>query len=131
MLASFWSGLGSIVMVVVSLLLIALILLQKNRGSGLSGAFGGVGGNTAFGTKTGDFLTWVTVGLAVTFLLLAILLNFAFEPTSIADTAGAGAPVGTANTPAAGAGDTGSAAPQTTGQRPAPASGSPSPPNGG
>lgn len=56
----------------VSLLLIGLVLLQKNRGSGLSGAFGGVGGHSAFGTKTGDFLTWVTVGLAAVFLLLNV-----------------------------------------------------------
>lgn len=97
LLASFWSGLGSAAMVMVALLLIGLILLQKNRGAGLSGAFGGVGGHTAFGTKTGDFLTWVTVGLAALFLLLAIVLNFAFEPTSLA---GANPPVQSASVPA-------------------------------
>ena len=92
-LASILAKVGSVAMVLVSLLLIGLILLQKNRGAGLSGAFGGVGGHTAFGTKTGDFLTWVTVSLAVLFLLLAVLLNFAFEPTSIAGTTAAPAPV--------------------------------------
>jgi preprotein translocase subunit SecG len=74
----------SIGLVIVSLLLIGLILLQKNRGSGLSGAFGGVGGHTAFGTKTGDFLTWVTVGLTAVFLLLSIVGNYVFEPTKFA-----------------------------------------------
>jgi len=64
----------------VSLLLIGLILLQKNRGAGLSGAFGGVGGHSAFGTKTGDFLTWVTVGLVAVFLLLNIAANYVFVP---------------------------------------------------
>lgn len=73
--------------VMVAVLLIGLILLQKNRGSGLSGAFGGVGGHSAFGTKTGDFLTWVTVGLVVVFLSLAIAGNFLFEPKSLADEA--------------------------------------------
>lgn len=67
----------------VSLLLIGLILLQKNRGSGLSGAFGGVGGHSAFGTKTGDFLTWVTVGLVAVFLLLNIAGTFVFVPEKI------------------------------------------------
>jgi len=62
-----------------AVLLIGLVLLQKNRGSGLSGAFGGVGGHTAFGTKTGDFLTWVTVGLTAVFLLLSIVGNYVFE----------------------------------------------------
>ena len=61
MLAAFLTTLGSIAMIVIALMLIGLILLQKNRGAGLSGAFGGVGGYSAFGTKTGDFLTWVTV----------------------------------------------------------------------
>ncbi len=65
----------------ISLLLIGIILLQKNKGAGLSGAFGGVGGHSAFGTKTGDFLTWFTVGLATLFLLLCIAGNFALEPT--------------------------------------------------
>ncbi len=64
----------------VSLLLIGLILLQKNRGAGLSGAFGGVGGHSAFGTKTGDFLTWITVGLVSVFLLLNIVANYVFVP---------------------------------------------------
>jgi len=84
MLASFWTLALSFVFILVSLLLIGLILLQKNRGSGLSGAFGGVGGHSAFGTKTGDFLTWLTVGLTGVFMLLAIIGNFAFEPADAA-----------------------------------------------
>ena len=76
----FWGGLTSIALITVSLLLIGLVLLQRNRGAGLSGAFGGVGGHSAFGTKTGDFLTWVTVGMVVVFLLLNISGTFTFEP---------------------------------------------------
>lgn len=70
----------AVAFILVALLLIGLVLLQKNRGSGLSGAFGGVGGHSAFGTKTGDFLTWVTVGLAALFLGLGIAGNFVFDP---------------------------------------------------
>ncbi|MFH1418973.1 MAG: preprotein translocase subunit SecG [Planctomycetota bacterium] len=79
-LATFWTSVLSIALIAVSVLLIGLVLLQKNRGSGLSGAFGGVGGHSAFGTKTGDMLTWVTVGLASLFLLLNVAANFVFEP---------------------------------------------------
>jgi preprotein translocase subunit SecG len=79
-LASFATTVLSIVIVTVCILLTGLILLQKNRGSGLSGAFGGVGGHSAFGTKTGDMLTWVTVGLAAVFLLLAVVANYVFVP---------------------------------------------------
>ncbi len=77
------SVLLSVSIIGVSLLLIGLVLLQKNRGAGLSGAFGGVGGHSAFGTKTGDFLTWITVALVAVFLLLTVVANFAFEPEGL------------------------------------------------
>jgi preprotein translocase subunit SecG len=93
---SFIGGVVSVLLIGVSLLLIGLVLLQKNRGAGLSGAFGGVGGHSAFGTKTGDFLTWVTVGLVAVFLLLNIAGNYAFEPESI----GAAAPTLAPSAPA-------------------------------
>lgn len=55
--------------------LILLILIQKGRGGGLASAFGGMGGNTAFGSKTGDVLTWATSIVFGIFLCLAIFLN--------------------------------------------------------
>ncbi len=126
-----WSALtviGVIVLVAVELLLIGLVLLQKNRGSGLSGAFGGAGGHTAFGTKTGDFLTWVTVALVTVFLVLAILLNFAFEPTTMADTSGVTA---ADTTDTSGADATGDVEGAGATDAPAPASDSPATPGGG
>ncbi|HMB96633.1 MAG TPA: preprotein translocase subunit SecG [Tepidisphaeraceae bacterium] len=60
---------------VVCALLILLILIQKGRGGGLSSAFGGAGGNTAFGSKTGDVLTWATSILFGVFIFLAVVLN--------------------------------------------------------
>ena len=45
-----------LVLVFISLILIAVILLQRGRGGGLAGAFGGMGGQSAFGTKAGDIL---------------------------------------------------------------------------
>src|SRR3954464_8945050 len=61
--------------VIVCLFLILLILIQKGRGGGLASAFGGAGGNTAFGSKTGDVLTWATSVVFGVFLVLAITLN--------------------------------------------------------
>src|SRR5690242_4600029 len=55
--------------------MILLILIQKGRGGGLASAFGGSGGNTAFGSKTGDVLTWATSIVFGVFLLLAVALN--------------------------------------------------------
>ena len=59
----------------VCLFMILLILIQKGRGGGLASAFGGAGGNTAFGSKTGDVLTWATSVVFGVFLLLAVALN--------------------------------------------------------
>ncbi len=97
---SLWGTFVAIAVITTSLLLIGLVLLQKNRGSGLSGAFGGVGGHSAFGTKTGDVLTWITVTLAGLFLVLNIFGNFAFRQTEVDASNGASAAETTSQTPA-------------------------------
>lgn len=56
-----------------SLFLIALVLIQRGRGGGLAGAFGGMGGQSAFGTKAGDVFTRITVVAASCWILLCIL----------------------------------------------------------
>ena len=63
------------VFIIVCLFMILLVLIQKGRGGGLASAFGGSGGNTAFGSKTGDVLTWATSVVFGIFLVLAITLN--------------------------------------------------------
>ena len=64
----------------VCLFMTLLILIQKGRGGGLASAFGGAGGNTAFGSKTGDVLTWATSVVFGVFLMLAIVLNLVIVP---------------------------------------------------
>jgi preprotein translocase subunit SecG len=64
---------------VLAVFLMIVILLQRGKGVGLSGAFGGAGGATAFGAKTGDLLTWVTIVTAVVLLTFAVILNFVFR----------------------------------------------------
>jgi preprotein translocase subunit SecG len=53
------------------LMLIFIILLQRGRGGGLAGALGGMGGQSAFGTKAGDVFTKITVVLAIIWVVLA------------------------------------------------------------
>ena len=65
---------------VVCILLIIVVLLQKGRGGGLGAALGGGAGQSAFGTRTGDVFTWVTIVLTSLFLLLAIFTTFAYRP---------------------------------------------------
>lgn len=52
--------------------MILLILIQRGKGGGLAGAFGGMGGQSAFGTKAGDMFTKITVIVAVLWFLLCI-----------------------------------------------------------
>ncbi|MFH5803847.1 preprotein translocase subunit SecG [Alienimonas sp. DA493] len=54
-----------------SVVLILIILLQRGRGGGLAGAFGGAGGQSALGTRAGDVFTKITIGLAVAWIVLA------------------------------------------------------------
>ncbi len=59
-----------IVLTLLSLFMILLILIQRGKGGGLAGAFGGMGGQSAFGTKAGDTFTRITVVTAVLWFLL-------------------------------------------------------------
>ena len=53
--------------------LILLVLIQRCKGGGLAGAFGGMGGQSAFGTKAGDTFTRITIGVAAFWILLCVL----------------------------------------------------------
>jgi preprotein translocase subunit SecG len=98
------------VFLLVSVVLILTVLIQRPMGGGLSGAFGsGAGsGQTAFGAKTGDVLTIVTIVVFSIWLLGAIGLNFATRPPeaptepqiSSTDQPAEDVPAGTPETPA-------------------------------
>jgi preprotein translocase subunit SecG len=60
-------------LVFMALFLIALVLIQRGRGGGLAGAFGGAGGQSAFGTKAGDLFTRITVVAAAIWIVLCIV----------------------------------------------------------
>lgn len=75
--------------VICSLFLICIVLIQRGRGGGLAGAFGGLGGSSAFGTKAGDVFTKVTVVTALIWFILAMALVILSNrgPTSAFDDA--------------------------------------------
>ena len=73
-LGSFLRGVAGFLMCITSLFLILLVMLQRGRGGGLSGAFGGAGGQSAFGTKTGDVFTKITIVTAGIWIALCIAL---------------------------------------------------------
>jgi preprotein translocase subunit SecG len=71
-----WSWVPSLLNILVFLLgifLILLVLIQRGKGGGLAGAFGGVGGSSAFGSRAGDLFTRITITVAGIWILLTMI----------------------------------------------------------
>ena len=63
--------------VFVCLFLILLVLIQNDKGGGLAGAFGGMGGGAAFtGSSAVTILTRITQGAAVVAFVVLLVLNY-------------------------------------------------------
>ena len=78
LLAEFWrdvvpAGLNILIIIAWSFLIL-LVLIQRGKGGGLAGAFGGVGGSSAFGSRAGDAFTRFTIIVAAIWILLIMLL---------------------------------------------------------
>ena len=67
----------NLVFLVAAIGMIASVLMQSGKSAGMSGAFGGGGGQSSFGKKKGvdDFLSKLTIVFAVLFMVLAIVLT--------------------------------------------------------
>jgi len=87
----------SVVILLLGIFLIFLILIQRGKGGGLSGAFGGVGGSSAFGTRAGDVFTRITIVTAAIWFILVMVQVVVWQnvstggPTSPIE--GSGAPI--------------------------------------
>ena len=64
LLGDFVNGMLGFLMAFLSIFLIMLILIQRGKGGGLTGALGGPGGQSAFGSKAGDTFTAITIVVA-------------------------------------------------------------------
>ena len=76
MLFAIWSwfpGLLNLIVLILGLFLILIVLIQRGKGGGLSGAFGGVGGSSAFGSRAGDLFTKITIGVALAWIVLTMV----------------------------------------------------------
>ena len=63
--------------VIVCVFLIAVVLLQRGKGAQVGAVFGGGGGATMFGGRgAGNFLTKLTTGAAVVFMLTSLSLAY-------------------------------------------------------
>jgi preprotein translocase subunit SecG len=61
------------VLIFVSLVLMLIILIQRGKGGGLAGAFGGAGGSSPFGSRAGDAFTKITLYTAAVWVLLIMI----------------------------------------------------------
>ena len=63
--------------ILVCLVLILVVLLQRGKGSDMGAALGGGGSNTVFGGRgAGNFLTKLTTGSAIGFMLTSLSLSY-------------------------------------------------------
>lgn len=69
----------AIFVILTSIFIILLVLIQKGKGGGLAGAFGGMGGQSAFGTKAGDVFTKITVVTVAFWFVLSIVTIFVLK----------------------------------------------------
>lgn len=65
-----------LVEIITSVLLVGVILLQKSKDEGLGLAFGAGVGESLFGSRAGNVLTKITIGLAIVFLANTLLIGF-------------------------------------------------------
>jgi preprotein translocase subunit SecG len=74
-------GILNVLILLVGLFLILLVLIQRGKGGGLAGAFGGVGGSSAFGSRAGDTFTRITLGVALFWVLLIMAMVKLVQPS--------------------------------------------------
>jgi len=82
MVPVFLSYLVPVIHVVACLFLIAVVLLQTGKGADMGAVFGG-GSQTLFGsTGAGNFLTKLTTGTAIAFMITSLILTYGANRTS-------------------------------------------------
>lgn len=76
----------TMVHIVTCLLLIAVVLLQHGRGADVGAAFGSGASQTIFGARgAGNFLTRLTTGAAIVFMLTSLTLSYFSNPPAVMD----------------------------------------------
>ncbi len=67
-----------LLLVAISLFLIIFVLIQSDKGGGLAGSLGGMGGgsNLFGGSGAGNVLTKITTGLAIAYMVLCVAIFY-------------------------------------------------------
>ena len=96
------AGFLTLLLVLVGFFLTFIVLLQRGRGGGVSGALGGLGGQSAFGTKAGDVFTRITIVVSIIWVVLNCASIFANRSESESAYSGRSAPTEIKAAPKAG-----------------------------
>ncbi len=73
-LGGWWlSHLLNLIILLTGLFLMLVILIQRGKGGGLAGAFGGVGGSSPFGSRATDQFVKITLWVAGVWILLIMI----------------------------------------------------------
>tara|TARA_B100001769_G_scaffold243340_1_gene211904 strand:- start:340 stop:687 length:348 start_codon:yes stop_codon:yes gene_type:complete len=81
------TGFLIVIHTIVSLLLIAVVLMQASQGGGLSGTFGGNAASSVLGGQNaGNVLSRITTWLATLFLVLAVVISVLSGPSDESST---------------------------------------------
>ena len=76
------------------LMMVFLVLLQQGKGADMGAAFGSGSSNSLFGAGgPGSFITRLTTGVCIGFMITSILLVRAYSNVSFTPTIGAGDPL--------------------------------------
>lgn len=71
--AEWYSHALNAVVLAIGLLLMLIVLIQRGKGGGLAGAFGGAGGSSPFGSRAADQFVKVTLWLAGVWVLVIMI----------------------------------------------------------
>jgi preprotein translocase subunit SecG len=70
---AWYSHVLNLIVLGLGLLLMLVILIQRGKGGGLAGAFGGVGGSSPFGSRAADQFVKITLYLAAVWVLFIMI----------------------------------------------------------
>lgn len=74
LLAVWWvSHVFNVLVIAIGLFLMLIVLIQRGKGGGLAGAFGGAGGSSAFGSRAADAFVKITLYLAAVWVLVIMI----------------------------------------------------------
>jgi protein translocase SecG subunit len=86
--ATGWSITLSIFFAIICILLVFMVVITPSQEGGMAAAFGGLGSDSFFGTKAHQHINKFTVFLAISFLVLAVVINKVNSSSTVKSGAG-------------------------------------------